>query len=227
MRIVYSVFSDRIDEIDIYFEALKQLYHTQNTFEEQYLFHNEDFLKILKANALLMIYNLVESSVLGGIIEIYEEFKSRGLSYNDVSDEIQSIWFSYKFNQVYDKKAHYNSYKDKALDIINSILTGKVIELDRKATNISGNLDAENIRRICSEHGIQFQCDTRCRGGIVLEDVKNKRNELAHGTISFAECGREYSILDLEKIKNEAIMFLKGLIDGMNDYYTNQEYLCS
>ena len=225
MKTTYDIFKDRVNEIDIYFKALTQLYDTQNTFENPYDFHTDEFLKILKANALLMVYNLVESTIMGGILEIYDQFRQGGLSYKDVRQEIKDIWFLFKFNQVYDKKAHYNSYRDKALEIVNSILNGEVIELDRKATDISGNLDADKIRIICSDHGILYATDKNCHGGEVLRDVKNKRNDLAHGTISFAECGRDYSPEQLEKIKNETQIFLEGILEGMKKYYDEKMYL--
>ncbi len=224
MRITLEIYQERIDEIELYFRALRDLYNTQSR-EENYAFYNDDFLKILKANALIMIYNLVESSIMGGILEIYDELKTSGYSYKDVTKEIQDIWFSFKFNQVYDKNAHYNSYRDKAVEIINAILQNEPLVMDRKATDISGNLDAKKIREICSEHGITYTIEPECRGGIVLEDVKNKRNQLAHGTTSFAECGRYYALEDLEKIKNETIIFLNGILQGMKKYYQDKTFL--
>lgn len=224
MRITLEIYQERIEEIELYFRALQDLYDTQSR-EENYAFYNGDFLKILKANALIMIYNLVESSIMGGILEIYDELKTSGYSYKDVTKEIQDIWFSFKFNQVYDKNAHYNSYRDKAEEIINAILQNEPLVMDRKATDISGNLDAKKIREICSEHGITYTIEPGCRGGIVLEDVKNKRNQLAHGTTSFAECGRYYALEDLKKIKNETIIFLNGILQGMKTYYDEKTFL--
>lgn len=224
MRITLEIYHERIDEIELYFKALKELYEMQPQ-EREPAFYNDDFLKILKANALIMIYNLVESSIMGGILEIYDELKTSGYSYKNVRKEIQDIWFSFKFNQVYDKTAHYNSYRDKAAEIINAIVKNEPLEMDRKATDISGNLDADKIRQICSDHGITYTIESACRGGVVLEDVKNKRNQLAHGTTSFAECGRYYAIDDLEKIKNETIIFLNGILHGMKKYYDEKTYL--
>lgn len=225
MQLTIDIFNDRVREVELCFEAVSQLYDTQKSFSESYTFHNDDFLKMLKANTLMMIYNLVESSMIGGILEIYDQVKTIGLSYNDVCSEIRGIWFTYKFNQVYDKNAHYNSYKDKALEIINGIVNNDVIELNRKAADICGNLDAEAIRQVCRDHGIAFIIDDGCRGGVVLSDVKDKRNCLAHGTISFVECGCEYSLDELQRIKAEAVLFLNGLLDGMKLYYDNQKYL--
>jgi len=226
MRATLELYRDRSVEINLYFEALKELYNTQPS-EKTIPFYADDFLKILKANALIMIYNLVESSIMGGIIEIYDILKTSGYSYKDVRKEIQDIWVLFKFNQVYDKNAHYNSYRDKAAEIISAIMQNDSLIMDRKATDISGNLDAEKIRQICKQHGITYNIDERCKGGAVLEDVKNKRNDLAHGVMSFAECGRYYAIDDLEIIKNETMIFLDGILQGMNTYYSNQTYLAT
>lgn len=219
------MFSERINEIELYYSALQELDENSKNSDQDQSYFKDDFIKILKANALLMIYNLVESIVMGGIMEIYDKFKQEGLTYSSVRKEIKDIWFSYKFKQVYDKSAHYHSYKDKALEIVNSIMTGEIIELDRKAAEISGNLDAQQIRNVCNDHGIKFSIDISCKGGVVLETVKDRRNSLAHGILSFAECGRDYSIQDLEKIKDQTITFLKGLLDGMKDYYDGKYYM--
>ena len=208
MQATIDTFDERTSEITLYYDALTSLYEGKAEDDENKKFFDDDFLKILKSNALLMIYNLVESTIMGGILEIYDELCQRGVS-----------------SQVYDKKAHFNSYREKAIEIINAILSEDTIIMDRKATDISGNLDAEKIRQVCNEHGIVYQVDPGCRGGFVLTDVKEKRNNLAHGTISFVECGRNYSIEDLEKIKNETILFLQGILSGMEDYYNNQRYL--
>ncbi len=225
MQVIIDDFNERIKEIELFYKSIEQLYETQHDFDIKYEFHSDDFLKVLKANALLMVYNLVEASIMGGILQIYDQMKTCGYSYNDVRKEIQDIWFSFKFNQVYDKTAHYNSYREKALEIINEILKGEIIELSRKATDISGNLNAEKIRQICKDHGITYSIDASCRGGAVLDDVKDKRNNLAHGTISFVECGRDYSIEALILIKNETITFLEGILRGMKDYCEDKSYL--
>ncbi len=225
MQTTIDTFTDRVAEINLYYDAVKELYSQKMLSDTVYKFYSEDFLKILKSNALLMIYNLVESTIMGGILSIYDELQHQQISYNQVRSEIQKIWFSYKFNQVYDKKAHYNSYRDKAEEIINEIITNRILVMDRKATDISGNLDADKIRQICHDHGILISIPNNCRGGLVLDDVKEKRNNLAHGTVSFVECGRDYTIDDLENIKNETTIFLTAILNGMKNYYDSKLYL--
>jgi hypothetical protein len=231
MKATRDTYNERVCEIDFYYDALGQLddevsQTLGSSVEPLGKYKQDGFLKILKANALLMIYNLVESTVLNGIEEIYDKLKTNGATYSTVRKEIQDIWFSYKFKQVYDQKAHYGSYKDKALEIVNSIMTGETIELNRDALPLSGNLDADEIRKVCTTgHGISFRPDDSCKGGVRLSDVREKRNLLAHGTLSFSECGREYSLEDLVEIKKQTYGFLTGLLDGMKKYYDDEGYL--
>lgn len=229
MELVIDDFNKRVSEINSYLKGLEELelYSLENDELDNKKFLEDDFSKILKSNALLMMYNLVESTILGGILKIYEGLVQNEMTYTKVRTEIKNIWFSFRHNEAYDKKAHYNSYRKKASDIVDFILSDEVLVLNRKAINISGNLDADQIRGVCQEHGIVFNPNQESRGGIVLEDIKDKRNSLAHGSVSFVECGRDYSVLRLMEIRKETVLFLKAVLDGMQDYYDNERYLMS
>ena len=223
MLSIYFDFDQRVKEIELYFVALKALDEKSLQSSDEPYF-NSEFIKILKANTIIIIYNLVESTVTGAFTEIYDKIKEDNLTYCDVSTKIQQIWFSFKFRQVYDPHAHYISYKDQALKIAESLLNKEAIEFDRKATSISGNLNAQKIRNICTEHGISFVAPRKSQGGKQLEKVKNLRNELAHGSSSFAECGRDLTYEDLLQIKDETVCFLKGFLEGIQSYYDDEKY---
>jgi len=231
MKSTLDTYNERVAEIDFYYDALGQLdleltesFSMANLPDKKY--KHDDFLKILKANALIMIYNLVESTVRNGIEEIYDKLSANGATYTTVRKEIQDIWFSYKFGQVYHQpEASYISYKGKALEIVNSIMIGETVELNGDALSLGGNLNAEKIFMVCNNHGIEFKPDSSCKGGKRLEDVRAKRNGLAHGNFSFAECGRDYSYNDLIEIKKQTYVFLSGLLEGMNNYYDTEGYL--
>ena len=235
-RITYNA---RVTEIEDYYNSL--FYHdtlgqlsvdvaVANGVPVEYAekYKSDVFIKISKANALIMIYNLVESTVTNGIEEIYDKVKVSGATYSTVRKEIQEIWFSYKFGQVHRQpEANYASYKGKAFDIVTSILDGEIMELNSNALQISGNMDASQIFKICNSHGINFVPDRACKGGKRLADVKDERNWLSHGNLSFVECGRKYSLSDLLEIKDQAYIFLSGLLEEMEKYYNDESYLCT
>lgn len=224
MQNVFKTFEERTEEIDICLKAIQELEERASNCSEDMSFYGATFSKILKANVLLMIYNLVESTVMGGILQIYDKLQREGLTYKKARKEIREIWFSCRFMQAYDPKAHYNSYKKKAHEIIDSILVDEVLKLDRKATSISGNLDADKIRKLLHIHGIEYAIDAKIDRNNYLSMIKERRNSLAHGTVSFAECGRNYSINDLRDMKKDTVLFLSEVLKGMNKYYTERLY---
>ena len=227
MEIVREVFNDRKNEIDLYYQLIDFLDNIEKKDDKVIndILFNKDIEKIVRANALLMLYNLVESTLVNGIEEVYSVFKQDEITYSQVRSEIKEIWFNYRFSNAYDKKAHFDTYKKTAEKIITSIMLNKPLELDRKATGISGNLDADSIREVCKKHGIQFISPEECHGGKKLGKVKEQRNQLAHGTLSFVECGRDFTVNDLHEIKIEVENFLSGFIDAIESYYDNKEYL--
>lgn len=91
MQAIFDMFDESIQEIDLYFKAINELDKgsLKHTWDAHYL--NSEFIKILKANTLLMIYNLVESTAIGGILEIYDKFKQEGLTYSRARKEIKDI----------------------------------------------------------------------------------------------------------------------------------------
>lgn len=227
MEIVRGIFNDRKHEVDLYFKLIVYLDELKKTDDEDRILYDKDIIKIVRANALLMLYNLVESTLVNGIEEVYNVFKTEQITYSQVSREIQDIWFNYKFSNAYNKNAQFSTYKKTAEDIVFSILGQEPLVLDRKATGISGNLDAQIIRDICRKHGITFKTPSDCHGGNHLTIVKEQRNQLAHGTLSFVECGRDFTVNDLVEIKAEVENFLIGFIDAIEAYYDNKEYLLS
>lgn len=223
MHAVKERYEGRVKEIELYFCYLKAIDDILINSEEKSRV-NEEFFKILKANSLLMMYNLVESTVLGGLLKVYDELSVKSLGYKDVSEEIREIWFNFKFSKAYDKSAHFNSYKKVAHEIVEKILANEKLVMDRKATDISGNLDAASIKEVCKRHGISY--DESCgHGGAVLKDVKTKRNELAHGIISYAECGRNYTLNELIKMKDDCIDFLNEVLRSFDEYMNRRGYI--
>ena len=226
MRRAMEIFEERVQELDLFFENLKRLSGSEmdlsasNPFGDLPIVIDNDFIKILKASSILIIYNMVESAVRGGILIIYETISTDRLTYEDACDEIRKIWIDANFRKIFTPTANWNSAKDRATRLIEEAIGRTVMELGTEAVPMGGNLDAREIRRICSEHGISQHADQ----GDNLRVVKTERNALAHGDKSFGECGREYGISDLERIKNEAVVFVRKILDNMNAYLVQKRY---
>ncbi|MGD1698484.1 MAE_28990/MAE_18760 family HEPN-like nuclease [Dapis sp. BLCC M229] len=57
--------------------------------------------------------------------------------------------------------------------------------------------------------------------------VKTKRNDLAHGIKSFAEVGKQKEADELMKIQDKVVNYLRQILENIETYLDNQEYLDS
>ncbi len=82
-------------------------------------------------------------------------------------------------------------------------LMGMAIRFENLAINISGSLDIRKIFEVFSKHGCKLDETNRDKYSNSFLIIKNKRNNLAHGNVSFSECGSNYLASDLEKFKKD------------------------
>ena len=109
---------------------------------------------------------------------------------------------------------------------INQISTDIIISTLASEKLFSGNVDAREIRKIAEKYGFSYQTDSaKTKDGQSLVDIKDKRNDLAHGHKSFKEVGQGKTIEDLLKIKEEVIEYLRQILLNIAIYLENQEYL--
>lgn len=204
---VKRTFQERANEIDLYYNFI-------NTFIP--LNTDDNINKILKSNLILMLYNLVESSVLNAIEEIHNSIHTNNVSFNILKAELKEVIIKHLNNR--NPKRFVESISDIAIDIVKK-------SFDKQKV-CNGNVDSRKIKELSVGYG--FSSNTtydRTKDGQTLLDIKGKRNDLAHGTFSFVEVGKDYTTQDLEKMKNETIHYLTEIIANIESYLFNQDYI--
>ena len=186
---------------------------------------NDDFMNLSISNFILMIYNLIESTVTNALVEIHAKLKDNKVTYINLRKEIQNLWFSNKFDEVCQQNASFMSYSKKAREIVDCIVEENFIVFNSGAQQIASNLDTEKINKICLDYGIDFGISPKSDYGVLLTEIKNHRNHLAHGSRSFDEVGKKFPIDLLYSIKNETIEYLKRLLSCMKKYYDDNNFL--
>jgi len=224
---VHEIFDDRVLEVEKYFKFLEEIL-SENTYLcfEMKRTHKRkkldiDTQRILKANGFLILYNLVESTIKKSIGAIYKAMLVDGLSYKDIREELKDIWI--KNNYTNYKDANDNNFKAFIKTILKDVLDEVTLKLDSDKIPISGNVDAKKIRLLGQSYG--FSCSTRKKNhGGRLHIVKIERNSLAHGDISFAECGGNHTVEDLVSIKKEVITYVRAILNNIKKYIDKGEY---
>ena len=174
--------------------------------------------KTLKASGFLLLYNLVESTMRNAIEAIFEELRSKEVSFDQVRPELKAVVL----------KNLQRRNPDKVILKITAISLDIITAGFEKEELFSGNIDGKLIRETGSKYG--FSCSTnyaKTGDGHDLLTVKSNRNDLAHGIKSFAEVGRDQSMDDLLKIKKKVVKYLRQILENIETYLANKEYLDS
>jgi len=224
MTTVILDFEKRVVEIEMYYKYIESIeeknamLYFPHKITHKFLTHDGELIKVFKANIFLMLYNLSEASIKQSISEIYDQISSEKLKYKDVIDEVKRIWIN-------EKHKNFKTIGTERIFNIISNIAEEIIEIKFDSEKvISGNIDGRKIREFSEKHGFSSKVHIRANEGRNLHVVKTQRNNLAHGVISFAECGRNYSITDLKIIKHEVIIYLRRILKNIDHYIQKREY---
>lgn len=222
MITIHEVYDDRKAEIEFYFSVMLEVNdeskNTINTID------NQRFFRIMKSNFLLMLYNLVEATFTTGMMELYEQVATEGCSYSSVIDELQEIWRNSKVKEIYKASSGLTTYTNRVKAIVDDITQNTPMILGKWMLGVNGNLNARLIKKICDNHRIRYQVTD---DKYALEKVKQKRNSLAHGDESFSRCSRDITLNDLEIIKDSVLLFMEEIIQGIEKYCNEKQYMRS
>ena len=92
------------------------------------------------------------------------------------------------------------------------------------AFNTSGNIDIKKIYEAFGNHGCAIPNKKRDECGYSFVVVKSKRNLLAHGNVSFSQCGATYLYSDLDKMRKDITCFLGIVIAATKKFVEDKKY---
>ncbi|MFO5528733.1 MAG: MAE_28990/MAE_18760 family HEPN-like nuclease [Cuspidothrix sp.] len=229
---LFQDFNERAKEVSKYFYFLKNLEQgyiqlsmgNPNNIKTKPI--DDDLENTLKATGYLLLYTLVEATMRNAIETIFDELKIQQVSFDDVRKEIKKIII----NHVRDKDIQSTDTLLQGLinisvDII-SVTFDALIKKENKKRLFSGNVDAQKIRNIAKIYGFSSQTNkSKTKDGSDLLTIKTNRNDLAHGFKSFEEVGKNATADELLKIQKRVICYLREILENVENYISNQEYL--
>lgn len=224
MITIINDFNTRVSEINTYFKLLDSIINEDaklfypNKKTHKYKKVDDELVKVLKANSFLLLYNLIESSMKLSITEIYDSVSSTSKKYDDVKMQIRKIWISENYRNFEGKGTEF------IFDTINNLAEDIIQIKFRPEKVISGNIDGKKIREFSGYIGFSDFTHHSAKKGVKLHQVKTQRNNLAHGSISFSDCGRQYTYEDLNTTKNQVIIYLRGIMKNIQTYIDNEHY---
>lgn len=213
-------FQDKVKEIDRFYNLIKYIE------EGASLHYNDKYVRIetgttstLKSSFILTLYNLVEATVTSCLQVIHSKIIEENILYFELNNSLQKLLLNYNYKTI-------NKNTDKGIEnlhiLITTVVKDKAIS-DKLIADIqflySGNLDAKKIRNIAKKYDIPFD-----KYSDSLEAIKNMRNKLAHGEVSFEEGGRDKTIDYIQKLKDNTVEFMREFIHSVQQYINNARY---
>ena len=226
-----ETYNSRCREIERFFEMLQfmrdnrdsRLYGGESsdvTNPNTYVV-GRDLEKTLRASAYLMLYNLVEATMTNAIGAIHQHIADAQVGFDELKEEVRRIAIKGL------RKAVSSDTPSELLDSAIPVSSALIWLCFDKKDLFSGNLDGCLIKDKAREYGFQIADHDKAasRDGTRLLGVKTKRNELAHGGISFEDCGQDTSVDELVAIFDELKIFVKAVLDGVSVYLSTRSYL--
>lgn len=235
MDTLSETFEERLQEIDAYLDLLVALERQTHdgppkiggsiiTAQQQ---------KILYSAVYLQLYNLVEATVTWCLEAVCAAAARDGLwRPSDLSTELRREWVRTT------AQTHAGLSDERRLqrtveccDHLIQSLPVLAWALDRRG---GGSWDDIAIEDMTKRLGCKVRLSREIKTGIkrkirddksVLVLVKDFRNRLAHGSLSFTECGAGVTVIDLQKITKWTGDYLRAVVKSFSDFIATHEFL--
>lgn len=237
MQLVKATFQERVEDIESYFELVSNIELAVgyggavfNVNGNQYRIKPEQ-QKIMYSGIYLHLYNLVESTV-SMLIDAVERHASVG-----INGQLSVLTENMKKLYVKSVAAPFESISndkrlEKALDLFDQVLNIKPIKL-KIPPGGGGNWDVAEIKRLSQSIGINIQLPRGINQRVSenfrddkgpIRFIKDTRNKLAHGSLSFTECGDNHVASDFRRLIDIVKEYLSYVIQAYDDFISANGY---
>lgn len=235
MGLLNDDFDDRLKEIDAYLDLLDSLERQTQlgppTIAGKKITTQQQ--RILYSSVYLQLYNLVEATANWCIKAVTEATSDNSRwKPQDLETNVRREWVRTT------ARTHTNFNPDnrlsEAVKFCDTILDSLPIAEWKVEKGGGGNWDDRAIedvaKRIGCELKIKKVVETAAKRHIrndlnSLGLVKDLRNNLAHGDISFEQCGEGVTVGDLRDIKDCTTDYLKEVMESFGKYIDNYHFL--
>lgn len=226
-------FEERLQEIEAYLDLLEHLEqqvaigppklgHSSITTQQQ---------KILYSSVYLQLYNLVEATITWCIDAVCNAATENGRwKPSDLATRVRREWIRSAARTHLELTAEHRL--NGAVEICDHLINA--LPLLKFSVERRNNVDDLVIQQVTERLGLEMRLSQEALRSVkqpVRDDkgplalVKDLRNQLAHGSLSFSECGEGATVPDLRDLKTRTALYLREIIAGFRTYIDGYEYL--
>lgn len=236
---VKTIFEERNEEIESYISLLKGIEASIRSgvpklsgAEEVKVSAKQQ--KILYSACYLMLYNLVESTI-NGCFEALTKTAVEGKSYypHDLSDSYRRAWVGF-IAKTTNLNMSPKARLDAAMELCRYFLESRPVYPFKYDLSSGGNWDDENIMSTVGEFGIVINLEREVEARVkmpfrdeksALKFIKDQRNKLAHGEISFSQCNENDDSSTMSELHMTIKSYLSCVIRDFQDHVEGYHFL--
>jgi hypothetical protein len=230
-------FEERLGEINSYLELLEQIEAAARsgpprigeggspiTTQQQ---------KILYSSVFLQLYNLVEATVVKCLDAVTSAALVDGTwNAGDLTTELRREWVRVTARTHVD--LNYEHRLQSALVLCEHLVQSLPVSGFAVDKGGGGNWDDGTIEAVAGRLGCRLVVASDTYSAVkrpFMDDlgplglVKRRRNLLAHGSISFVECGENLTASELRDLSDRISKYLREVVDAFQSYINGYEYL--
>lgn len=234
VQLTYALLRDRSEEVDTYIAFLKVAVERQAVLTAKegdlVLPLTLELTHTLKASLVLLLYSAMEATLIQLLDEMHNTIGANCTSVDALTAQLLRVVLRTVKRDPNEKvllsvSPLHTSLFEFWINDWNDRTSGK----DKRVNGISGSVDSLVFYEQLKNFGVVAQtANGRPPNHLTdpaLQNVKNKRNELAHGEKSFTDLGRDLSVEDLESDSSAVFGNLKKIADEVNAFLSERRYL--
>lgn len=230
-----EAFEERLQEIDAYLDLLDAIQHQAQTGPPKIgdVTITTQQQRILYSSVYLQLYNLVEATATWCVNAVSEAtVDGSRWKPEDLVDKLRREWVRTTARTHVDLNP--GKRLNDATEFCELLLQAVPITEWSVERGGGGNWDDLTIESITERLGCNLTIDpavSRAAKRPIRDDknslrlVKYLRNRLAHGEMSFEECGDGVTVVDLRDVRDRTANYLREVVSAFADYIDNYHFL--
>ncbi|PZQ90059.1 MAG: hypothetical protein DI542_08745 [Acinetobacter johnsonii] len=237
MELVRSVFNERIYDIESYFELVNNIELAISFGGAILHFNTTSYVvkpeqqKIMYSSIYLHLYNLIESTI-SMLIDAVERHATTGINgqLGLLTEKMRKIYVT-SVAAPYELLTN-EKRLEKALVLFEQVLNLHPIDI-KIPPGGGGNWDVTEIEKLSKSIGVNIALSAPLKQKVMrpfrddkspIRLIKDIRNKLAHGSISFTECGNNHVASDFRMLIDIVKDYLNHVIEKYEAYIDQHGY---